>query len=89
MKLPTFGNNWRARWMHTSRGDRLHRIASVTRAGSDHIRIDGTSACGHAAAFLMPGFDSRMTMPRCQACCRRVGVPYGYGNPHNEGIGKP
>jgi hypothetical protein len=37
---------------------------------------------------MMPGFLSRMALPRCAHCCRIVGVKRGKGAPFNQGIDK-
>lgn len=40
--------------------------------------------CGCTAEWTMPGMFSRMGLPRCGHCCRKLGVAVGEGVPANE-----
>jgi hypothetical protein len=42
------------------------------------------AACGLEKPMTMPGVSSRLGMPRCGHCCRRLGLEAGNGTPANE-----
>ena len=91
MKLPFMeAKDWRWRWMVTSHGDRLHRIASGTVEDDMYVGVrDGTTVCGLKGRFHMPGFPSRLGAERCWRCCKALGVAYGEGAPYNSGAPEP
>ena len=80
------------RWLVLDSWRVLHRVVEQTANGDDledngglAIRwAEGRSACGITARFVIPGIGSRMGLPRCKHCCRKVGVPYGDGTPWND-----
>lgn len=42
-------------------------------------------ACGRMAAMAcIPGFGSRLGLPRCSGCCRATGLAQGIGSPKND-----
>lgn len=43
-----------------------------------------TSACGLRTRFDLPGLFSRMGTPRCQRCCKSLGIPWGHGSGAND-----
>lgn len=43
-----------------------------------------TAVCGRTQEWTMPGVLSRLSMPRCGHCCRRLGLKAGNGTPANE-----
>lgn len=54
----------------------------------------GVAVCGYEpkgdgkrlprGLFFMPGIFSRMGLPRCAKCCRKLGLPPGNGTPWND-----
>jgi hypothetical protein len=42
------------------------------------------AVCGYTGHMTMPGPFSRMGMPRCSHCCRKLGIAPGKGSPANE-----
>lgn len=49
------------------------------------IRHPVRLACGRMAAMVcIPGFGSRLGLPRCTGCCRATGLPAGIGSPKND-----
>lgn len=82
--------DWRKRWLVLGEnGDRLHRIATPELdvwAGDydgEWGVLHGQAVCGRGGAFLMPDLFSRLGLPRCVDCCRRLGIPAGEGAPFN------
>jgi hypothetical protein len=80
-------------WLVTSTWDVLHYVAEVADWDDAFFKrlngqCDGTrpwkSACGIAAHFEPPGIFSRMDCPRCQRCCKAVGITQGNGCPIND-----
>lgn len=64
----------------------LHRVATIEWGGLEPeamISGVGVSVCGLEGALQMPGILSRMGLPRCAKCCRRLGIPTGDGAPFN------
>lgn len=53
---------------------------------ANRIEGVGRTVCGVSGFLRVPGIFSRMSLPRCAECCKRVGVPDGKGNPYNEGM---
>lgn len=86
MSLPRFGKDWRCRWLVLPRWGALHRVAWIDWEDDDHIAGIGSTACGRMGRLFMPGFMSRMGLPRCARCCAAAGVPRGDGAPFNQGI---
>jgi hypothetical protein len=80
--------HWRSRWLVTGRWTVLHRIASIAWDDDDLIGGDGEAVCGVRGRFRMPGIFSRMGLPRCARCCKRLGVPVGGGAPFNVLAGR-
>jgi hypothetical protein len=86
MTLPTFGDDWRCRWLYLGRGAVLHRVASIEWEDADTIAGSGATACNRTGRMTMPGTVGRLLAHRCTACCAAVGVPSGKGAPFNAGI---
>jgi hypothetical protein len=81
-------DNWRSRWLVTPKWTVLHRISEieweeVEKYGGSLVHGRGVAVCGVNAHFRMPGIFSRMGLPRCALCCRRLGIPRGDGAPFN------
>jgi hypothetical protein len=81
---------WFECWLHTAHGAVLHRIVDNVllkkmKPGKDYF-TEGVveSVCGRVAVFHLPGLLSRIGMKRCVRCCKKIGIPEGYGNPHND-----
>jgi hypothetical protein len=97
MKLPwDKKEEWRWRWMYTSEGTTaiLHRMATK---GKPRIEPDepdrdspwrekATTVCGLKSNFDMPGILSRLGAPRCEDCCKKLGIPAGDGAPFNSEV---
>lgn len=66
----------------------LHRISAITPADIDDglPNGQGRALCGASGHFIVPGFMSRMGLPRCAHCCRLLGIPRGIGNTLNGRI---
>lgn len=64
--------------------ERLHYVVEIEWDDEDRISGYGRTACGLRRFLVMPGFLSRIGLPRCAHCCRRVGIPLGRGTPENE-----
>jgi len=77
--------------MVTSVGDRLHRVASGDLEDELFVGVrNGTTVCGLTEKKLhMPGVAERLGLPRCSACCKRLGIPLGTGAPFNQDIVEP
>lgn len=67
-------------WLYTATGERLHYIATPP----DENAEPGIAACGRSARWYIPGLLSRLGMPRCIPCCKRIGIAPGNGTPANE-----
>lgn len=80
---------WKWRWMQTRYPDQshtLHRIASGEPEEDEFVGVrNGSTVCGLAGTFQMPGMFSRMGAPRCVACCDVLGIEPGDGAPFNSG----
>lgn len=86
-------DNFRWRWPYFVRGRRilLHRVSApfpIPDPETDqfYTGVPAIMCCGREGKVVMPGILSRLRAPRCRHCCRRAGVPYGFGNPYNEGL---
>jgi len=87
---PTTSNHgmW---WLTTRSWERLHAVSPNQLDQDDEGRLDDlrvgemplTALCG-AAITSWPGVLSRLGMPRCEHCCRMLGIPPGHGTPGNE-----
>ena len=87
--VPSFGDNWRRRWLVARSYERLHRIAVVETEdwdgdGENGVGASGRTVCGLTGWFAMPGIFSRMGRPRCAHCCDRLRIPRGDGAPANS-----
>jgi hypothetical protein len=78
-------------WLTCGKWRRLHAITgTVLTADQMRDHIDhGTrpvlrAACTLRRRWSMPGMFSRVSAPRCAACCRALGIPAGNGTPANE-----
>ncbi|MEV4227282.1 hypothetical protein AB0J81_09260 [Streptomyces bobili] len=83
--------NARHWWLVTGRWQRLHAIpadkitpAQMRNAIDTNEPVGAPSACGWPRGWEMPGIASRLSLPRCTHCCRRLGIPPGHGTPANE-----
>jgi hypothetical protein len=66
---------------------KLHRVTGG-RTDEEHIAVNyATTACGLAPRrMVMPGVISRLGLPRCAHCCKKLGVSRGDGAPFNHGM---
>lgn len=74
-------------WMVCHSWRRLHYIPeSNVRLAYDDLGepIPGVSLCGLDGLWSIPGFLSRLGLPRCAHCCRTLSIPQGNGTPANE-----
>lgn len=91
-KLPFLSRDqWASRWLVLPSWHVLHRVRRLYVAGRKHTFeqwpvANGVTVCGLRGSLAMPGFPSRLGLPRCRHCCRIVGVPMGNGAPYNAGI---
>lgn len=82
-------------WLYTKADEYafLHYIAEVT--AWDEKFFDAydaqftgpkpwTSLCGLNVLFVAPGLFSRLGAPRCEECCKELGIPSGEGCPIND-----
>ena len=73
-------------WAQTATGLLLHHVKSLV----SPIRFDdeglgrGTTTCGVRTTLNVPGLFSRMGELRCKKCCRKLGIPDGFGSPKND-----
>lgn len=75
-------------WVYTGGGGRLHK-AVLTREQdaelNDYAAVIAPLLCGLSPRWVhIPGFFSRLGMPRCVRCCARAGLPRGVGSPKND-----
>jgi len=84
--LPIPRDRWHSRWLVFPRSwTALHRVATIEwEGGEDMIAGTGATVCGRRGRMIMPGFMSRLGLPRCAHCCRRLGIPAGNGAPFNS-----
>lgn len=75
---------WRWRWLVFRNYERLHRFKSLIWDEARWAGV-GTTVCGRKGALIMAGVFSRIGLPRCQYCCRMLGLPQGNGAPFNDG----
>ncbi|HEY5990455.1 MAG TPA: hypothetical protein VIV12_29310 [Streptosporangiaceae bacterium] len=89
---PTAANGF-AWWLVTGKWNRLHAVpgAAITRDQIEmaiefgwRLEPTATALCGLDASWTMPGTFSRLGLPRCAHCCRRLRIPPGNGTPANE-----
>jgi hypothetical protein len=76
-------------WVLAGSGSRLH--VAVRLEELDHFDDGvwwgsgkGATLCGYEGHLAYPGVASRLTLPRCAWCCRRIGIPRGVGHPKND-----
>jgi hypothetical protein len=63
----------------------LHRVNDILWDDDQEMIVGtGTTACGASGRLKMPGIFSRMDLPRCKHCCRKLGIPAGDGAPFND-----
>lgn len=89
MRLPfTSREEWVYRWLVLPSWGRLHRVRRLSNHGRlmDGEGIRGRTVCGRRGKLIVPGFMSRLGLPRCTVCCKRLGVARGDGAPCNKGI---
>jgi hypothetical protein len=70
-------------WWDTRRGDCLH-AAEVVYDPIYDVAGNGVTACGRKTWLGIPGLFTRMGLPRCSRCCKRLGYPQGIGSPKNS-----
>ena len=70
-------------WWDTPTGERLHS-ASVPYDPSYEVAGNGVTACGRRLWLAIPGIFTRLGLPRCRHCCRKLGYPPGTGSPKND-----
>ena len=78
-------------WVTTKTWKKLHHVPQFV--GEDggwkesfigEGKNKGVAACGLKGRFIAPGFISRMHRPRCNKCCKKVGITPGVGCPVND-----
>lgn len=79
-------HHWRAEWLVLPSWGKLHKLRDATELREDYVPIGviGTTECGRAGWLVMPGIFSRMGLPRCTQCCRKLHLPVGDGAPQND-----
>lgn len=76
-------------WLVATHWTVLHH-AALTSAQADDLEHEGNVehvwlTCGRLARTVMvPGILSRMSLRRCATCCKRRGIPQGWGSPKND-----
>jgi hypothetical protein len=75
-------------WWDTNRGNRLH-AADVAYDPVRDVGGDGITACSLKTELWIPGLFTRMELPRCSRCCKRLGYPQGKGSPKNDQACRP
>ena len=79
-----------AQWMETANGRFLHFVAPLTEDEDEHGRacsapgVPRISLCGIRMRCFIPGLGMRMGGARCERCCNKMNLPWGYGTPANE-----
>ena len=79
-------------WLVLPSWNRLHRVVDMRWVGGEwdiECMGEGRALCGASGEFCVPGFLSRMGLPRCAHCCDRLGIPRGSGNTINAHITEP
>jgi hypothetical protein len=79
-------------WLVLPSWNRLHRIQEIAWEGGspeEECQGQGRALCGAEGWFYIPGFLSRMGLPRCAHCCDKLGIPRGNGNTLNRKITEP
>lgn len=72
-------------WIYANECRRLHAPADSAYEVEDWTARDVTMACGWRVAYaFIPGFGSRLGLPRCSHCCDKLGLPRGVGSPKND-----
>jgi hypothetical protein len=76
----------RLTWVTGHRAARLHLMLSYRPSAAFETSYPQASlACGRTVPLAhMPGVATRLTAPRCRACCRSSGLPQGVGSPLND-----
>lgn len=75
-----------------ARGEVLHHIpggdsgfwARAVEWHEPEDRPREVATCGRTITLQAPGVSCRMGMPRCQRCCKLLGIPQGFGGPYND-----
>lgn len=83
-------------WLTTMRGwERLHAVPGESLTVEEHREgidygegVERRTACGRLLLLTYAGVFSRFSMPRCESCCRKLGIPSGSGTPVNEAAEK-
>ena len=76
-------------WVVTRSHGRLH-APLVWEDPEYHAMVpDGRTVCGVSGELHIPGFFSRLGLPRCQRCCAMTGMPPGRGSPKNDDACRP
>lgn len=75
-------------WWYSQTATVLHS-ASVECEPGFYAQGNGVTACGRKLWLMIPGFLSRMSLPRCQRCCRALEYPPGIGSPKNDNRCRP
>ncbi|NEA22661.1 hypothetical protein [Actinomadura bangladeshensis] len=80
-------------WLTTAAAwNRLHAVPPTAVDPDDEDACDRlrsnelplTAVCGIRAVMAWPGLSSRLSLPRCAGCCRKLGIPRGDGTPCND-----
>ncbi len=91
--IPENASAW---WLTTRRAwSRLHAVPGDSLTVEDHREgvdtgdgVERRTACGRTLRLVYAGMFSRFSMPRCESCCRKLGIPPGDGTPVNEAAEK-
>lgn len=71
-------------WLTCRTWDRLHAVPGRDTDEDALAELPVLRAvCGITTVMIWPGFVSRLGMPRCVHCCRRLHIPAGKGTPAN------
>ena len=79
------------RWAALPRSRRMHRIARLAVTADKFMEwpnAQGQTMCRRFGRLSTPGLGDRLDGARCAHCCRRVGIPRGYGAPFNALAGE-
>ena len=78
-------------WLVCGKWRTLHAIpGNALTTGQMRNHIDNSTAphlraaCTLRRPWSMPGMSSRLSAPRCAACCQALGIPPGNGTPAND-----
>lgn len=83
-------------WVDTATAERLHHVTLTDEEAKEFTHNSQleettvTATCGRTLYWpAIPSISSRLSMPRCQRCCSRLGYPQGDGSPKNDSACQP